>query len=93
MAEPGTPLRIFEIGGGTGTLARDILDHLRGSVPDVYREVVYRMVEISPVLARLQERTIADVGGHSDHFQVTRHACIFTPTMAFPRLCRLSANI
>ncbi|CAL8470142.1 g9684 [Coccomyxa elongata] len=70
MAEPGTPLRIFEIGGGTGTLARDILDHLRASVPDVYREVDYRMVEISPVLAQLQERTVADVGGHSDHFQV-----------------------
>ncbi|BDA44160.1 hypothetical protein COCOBI_05-3440 [Coccomyxa sp. Obi] len=70
MAAPGTPLRIFEIGGGTGTLARDILDHLRASVPDVYREVDYRMVEISPILAKLQERTVAHVGGHSDHFQV-----------------------
>ncbi len=75
MAEPGTPLRIFEIGGGTGTLARDILDHLRDSVPDVYREVNYCMVEISPVLAQLQERTVADVGGHSDHFQVRWHEC------------------
>lgn len=87
MAEPGTPLRIFEVGGGTGTLARDILDHLRGSVPDVYRDVDYRMVEISPVLAQLQERNVADVGGHSDHFQVRRQQCpyrMLTPTMAFP---------
>ncbi|EIE25916.1 DUF185-domain-containing protein [Coccomyxa subellipsoidea C-169] len=70
MAKPDTPLRIFEIGGGTGTLARDILDHLRCSVPEVYRDVQYCSVEISPHLAQLQNRTVADAAGHSSHYQV-----------------------
>ncbi len=69
MGTLGTPLHIFEIGAGTGTLARDILDHLRASVPDLYTDMSYRSIEISPKLAEVQQRTIGDAG-HSNQFQV-----------------------
>ena len=64
------PLRVFEIGGGTGTLARDILDHVRSAAPGVYDRMEYCAVEISPRLARLQAATVADNGGHGEHFRV-----------------------
>ena len=64
------PLRVFEIGGGTGTLARDILDHVRGAAPGVYENMMYTCVEISPRLAQLQGRTVGEAAGHKDHFQV-----------------------
>lgn len=64
------PLRVFEVGGGTGTLARDILDHLRAAAPGVYARTQYTAVEISPRLARLQAATVAGAGGHAAHFRV-----------------------
>jgi SAM-dependent MidA family methyltransferase len=66
----GEPLRIFEIGGGTGTLARDILDHLKASVPDVYHTTEYVSVEISPQLAAVQERAVRVEGGHKQQYRV-----------------------
>jgi hypothetical protein len=66
------PLRVFELGGGTGTLARDIMDHVRSAAPGVYDSMQYCCVEISPRLARLQQETIAGASsaGHSERFRV-----------------------
>ena len=63
---------VLHTGGGTGTLARDVLDHLRGSVPEVYEDVEYCSVEISPHLAQLQKSTVADAAEHSNHYKVPR---------------------
>ena len=73
------PLRVFEVGGGTGTLARDILDHVRSAAPGVYESMTYTCVEISPRLAQLQEETAGEAAGHSHHFSVrapTAHALL-----------------
>lgn len=69
-ADPREPLRIFEIGGGTGTLARDILSHLRAAVPETYSKTEYVCIEISPQLAELQETTVISAAGHHERFRV-----------------------
>jgi len=70
MAEPGSKLNILEIGGGTGTLARDVLDHVRSAAPQFYAQCSYTSVEISPQLARVQQSTVADAAGHGSRYQV-----------------------
>ncbi|EFN53988.1 hypothetical protein CHLNCDRAFT_25175, partial [Chlorella variabilis] len=67
------PLLIYEIGGGTGTLARNILDWLREAHPEAYHTAQYRCIEISPVLAELQRQKVAAEGGHATRFAVRRH--------------------
>ncbi|PRW05767.1 S-adenosyl-L-methionine-dependent methyltransferase [Chlorella sorokiniana] len=70
---PEPPLRIYEIGGGTGTLALNILDWLRSEHPTAYARCQYACIEISPVLAALQRRRVATEGGHASHFTVRQH--------------------
>ena len=70
MAEPGSQLSIVEVGGGTGTLARDVLDHVRSAAPQSYAECSYTSVEISPQLAQVQQHTVADMAGHASHYKV-----------------------
>ena len=70
MAEPGSSLNILEVGGGTGTLARDVLDHLRAAAPASYAHCSYTSVEISPQLADVQKRTVSETAGHGSLYQV-----------------------
>ncbi|CAL5218657.1 g361 [Coccomyxa viridis] len=70
MAEPGSKLSIVEIGGGTGTLARDVLDHVRSAAPQSYAECSYTSVEISPQLAQVQQHTVADIASHASCYEV-----------------------
>ena len=70
MAEPGTRLNILEIGGGTGTLARDVLNHVRSAAPHSYAECSYTSVEISSHLAEIQQHTVACAAGHASHYKV-----------------------
>lgn len=62
VASPGEALRIWEIGGGTGTLARDVLDRIRRCAPDAYRHTSYTSVEVSRQLADLQLAKVAQAG-------------------------------
>ncbi|CAI5967903.1 unnamed protein product [Closterium sp. NIES-64] len=55
---PTKPLKMYEVGGGGGTLARNILDRLQAKAPAVYRHCRYTSVEISPALARRQRERI-----------------------------------
>lgn len=52
-------LDVVEQGGGTGLLARDVLRWASNRAPDLLEAVRYRLVEISPVLQRRQEETLA----------------------------------
>ena len=70
VAEPGSKLCILEVGGGTGTLARDVLDHVRSAAPRSYAECSYTSVEISPQLAQVQQHTVADTASHAPHYKV-----------------------
>ncbi|KAI8620606.1 S-adenosyl-L-methionine-dependent methyltransferase [Chytriomyces sp. MP71] len=48
------PLKIYEIGAGNGTLAKNVLDFLQEHHPDVYVRTQYTIVEISAKLASAQ---------------------------------------
>ncbi|HST03690.1 MAG TPA: SAM-dependent methyltransferase [Chloroflexia bacterium] len=61
---------IVEGGPGMGTLARDLLDELHQSKPDLYSRVRYRLVELSPALTQAQRALLQEHGSvvewHSD---------------------------
>ena len=56
---PSHDLVIYELGGGAGTLARDILDYIEEVEPEVYERTQYRIVEISARLASQQREVLA----------------------------------
>jgi SAM-dependent MidA family methyltransferase len=62
--EMGKPERfeIVEMGAGTGALARDILDTLKRSAPELYEGIRYTIVDLSPSLEEVQRSTVTD--GH-----------------------------
>lgn len=60
------PLEIIEVGAGTGTLARDILNWIKAYDKNIYEACTYVSIEISENLANLQHRRVCVDGGHSD---------------------------
>lgn len=48
------PLVIYEIGPGNGTLADNILSHLKAEHPQIYTQTEYNLIEISPLLRERQ---------------------------------------
>jgi SAM-dependent MidA family methyltransferase len=79
------PLHIVEIGGGTGTCARNVVDYFRRRRPDFYKNMRYTIVEISATLAALQRSRFnadepVDVVNKSVFdlaSQQRRHPCVF----------------
>lgn len=61
---PYHDLILYELGGGAGTLARDILDYIEECEPDVYARTRYHIVEISARLAAQQRERLAT---HAQH--------------------------
>ncbi|KAF8315395.1 DUF185-domain-containing protein [Clavulina sp. PMI_390] len=51
---PYEDLIIYEMGGGNGTLALNVLDYLREEYPEIYERTTYNIIEISPALAHKQ---------------------------------------
>ncbi|XP_072965122.1 protein arginine methyltransferase NDUFAF7 homolog, mitochondrial isoform X1 [Typha angustifolia] len=65
------PLKIYEIGGGSGTCAKCILDYMMlNAPPKVYNNMIYISVEISPSLAQKQLETVGEVQSHLSRFKV-----------------------
>ncbi|OWM67625.1 hypothetical protein CDL15_Pgr024710 [Punica granatum] len=65
------PLKIYEIGGGSGTCAKGILDYIKLNAPErVYNSMTYTSVEISPSLAKIQRETVGQVSSHLSRFRV-----------------------
>ncbi|XP_065626806.1 protein arginine methyltransferase NDUFAF7 homolog, mitochondrial isoform X3 [Quercus suber] len=82
-ANLSVPLKIYEIGGGSGTCAKGILDYIMLNAPTrVYNNMTYifssdfnhmcncRSVEISPSLAEIQRQTVGEVRTHLSKFRV-----------------------
>ncbi|XP_031267502.1 protein arginine methyltransferase NDUFAF7 homolog, mitochondrial [Pistacia vera] len=70
-ANLSVPLKIYEIGGGSGTCAKGIMDYLKLNAPErVYNNMTYISVEISPSLAEIQKETVGQVHSHSSKFRV-----------------------
>ncbi|GKV28707.1 hypothetical protein SLEP1_g37724 [Rubroshorea leprosula] len=70
-ANLSVPLKIYEIGGGSGTCARGIMDYIMlNAPPRVYNNMTYTSVEISPSLAEIQKQTVGEVRSHLSKFKV-----------------------
>lgn len=68
--DPSAPLKIYEVGGGTGTCANNILTYFKLRAPDVYKTMTYTSVEISAALAKKQKARVEAVKSHRGHFMV-----------------------
>ncbi|KAG2497193.1 hypothetical protein HYH03_004782 [Edaphochlamys debaryana] len=68
----GQPLVVVEVGGGNGTLARDVLDWLRDNRPQDYAVTSYTCLEISTSLAARQYDKVVRLGGHGGKFHLRR---------------------
>jgi len=70
-ANLSVPLKIYEIGGGSGTCAKCILDYMMlNAPPKVYNDMKYISVEISSSLAKKQLETVGEVQSHLSKFSV-----------------------
>ncbi|KAH9620434.1 hypothetical protein KSS87_004126, partial [Heliosperma pusillum] len=70
-ANLSVPLKIYEIGGGSGTCAKGIMDYIMlNAPPRVYNTMTYTSVEISPSLAEKQKETVGQVQSHKSRFKV-----------------------
>lgn len=54
------PLDLVELGGGRGTHARLVLDHLQQRHSEIYDRVRYTIVDSSPTLHQLQQESLSD---------------------------------
>ncbi|PIN02691.1 hypothetical protein CDL12_24791 [Handroanthus impetiginosus] len=70
-ANLSVPLKIYEIGGGSGTCAKGVMDYLKLNAPTrVYDNMTYISVEISSSLAKKQIETVGEVDSHLKKFKV-----------------------
>ncbi|CAA0819872.1 Protein of unknown function (DUF185 [Striga hermonthica] len=70
-ANLSVPLKIYEIGGGSGTCAKGVMDYIKLNAPTrVYESMTYTSVEISSSLAQKQLETVGEVGSHLAKFKV-----------------------
>lgn len=76
---PYEDFKIYELGAGNGTLALNILDHLRTHYPEVYDRTVYTIIEISAPLASAQ-RTRLRLAGHGQRTARVEHRSVFSWT-------------
>lgn len=60
QAARNEPFCWIEFGAGDGRLARDVLARLKEGHPELFAELSYRIVEISPSLRELQRATIGE---------------------------------
>lgn len=61
------------MGAGNGTLMLNILDFIRDTDPEVYTRTKFKIIEISPSLAKTQKdnlQTSLYAGGHAGHVQI-----------------------
>lgn len=70
-ANLSVPLKIYEIGGGSGTCAKGIMDYIKLNAPTkVYNNMSYTSVEISSSLAEIQKETVGEVHSHLSKFSL-----------------------
>ena len=64
-AADGGTIEIVELGGGRGTNAVSVLDHLEQHQPDLYHRVQYLILDSSPTLHQLQKKRLR-ASSHAD---------------------------
>lgn len=88
-AYPYHDLIIYEMGAGRGTLMLNILDYIREIEPAVYDRTKYKIIEISPSLAALQNAQLlssAATRGHANKVEIVNKS-IFDWDARVPSPC------
>ncbi|EEQ84718.1 hypothetical protein RJZ56_006453 [Blastomyces dermatitidis] len=70
---PYHDLTIYEMGAGNGTLMLNVLDYIRDVDPEVYQRTKFKIIEISPSLANLQQQNLnksIHSSGHRGHAEI-----------------------
>ncbi|KAF8141741.1 DUF185-domain-containing protein [Boletus edulis] len=88
---PYEDFKIYELGAGNGTLALNILNHLRAYYPEVYDRTVYTIIEISAPLADAQ-RTRLRRAGHGLRTANVEHRSVFSWTKTEYAPCYILAT-
>ncbi|XDG08738.1 hypothetical protein ABKA04_008353 [Annulohypoxylon sp. FPYF3050] len=86
---PYHDLIIYEMGAGRGTLMLNILDYIRDIEPAVYDRTKFKIIEISPSLAALQNSQLlstAATRGHASKVEIINKS-IFDWTERVPSPC------
>ncbi|KAH6657878.1 S-adenosyl-L-methionine-dependent methyltransferase [Truncatella angustata] len=86
---PYHDLIVYEMGAGRGTLMLNILDYIREQEPSVYDRIQYKIIEISPSLAALQNSQLmrnAASKGHADKVEIINKS-IFDWNDRVPEQC------
>ena len=65
-ANDASQVHIIELGGGRGTNARSILDHLQQYHPDIYKGTQYTIMDSSPTLLELQRDVLLNKSSEHD---------------------------
>ena len=59
---PDSDLILYELGAGNGSFMADSLTYIRDTHPELFVRTKYRIIEISPELARLQVARAKELG-------------------------------
>ena len=70
---PYHDLNIYEMGAGNGTMMLNILDFIRDTDYEVYQRTKFKVIEISPNLARLQMQNLQN-NAHQDHVEIVNRS-------------------
>ncbi|KAH0836551.1 DUF185-domain-containing protein [Lanmaoa asiatica] len=87
---PYEDFKIYELGAGNGTLALNVLDHLRAHYPEVYDRTVYTIIEISAPLANAQCTRLRRAG-HGQRTVSVEHRSVFSWTKTEHAPCYILA--
>lgn len=61
MGQP-SGFTLVEMGGGEGSLCRNMLELIREETPDLFQDILVMAVDRSPRLLKIQEETLGDLG-------------------------------
>jgi len=70
--ETFSPLRIYEVGGGNGSMATGILDYIKKFYPEIYDETEYTIIELSTAFHKIQQQSL----GHHKNFKSVNKSCV-----------------
>lgn len=72
------PFHVCEVGGGDGRLARAILHEWKTNSPEIYENVCYEMIEISPFHQELQKEQLRE------HFNFNHYSTVAELKQKYP---------
>jgi hypothetical protein len=89
VVDDGSPLFIYEVGGGNGTCANNILSFLQRERPDLYARTHYTVIEMSVSLTARQGRLLA----HHNQTPASAGAAVGSDGVTLPRYQSINCSV